>query len=84
MVGLDREPLNSFDENAIKILNTRANQVSHIERSVATVLAPLIDSCLIFVEGIYYNIKVLSPKKGIFHLCERSHIPFSSNFDGSN
>ena len=52
MVGLDREPLNPFDENTIKILNSRANQVGHIERYVATVLAPLIDSHLIFVEGI--------------------------------
>lgn len=52
MVGLDRDPLNPFDQNAIKVVNTRATQVGHIERSVAAVLAPLIDSCVIFVEGI--------------------------------
>lgn len=52
MVGLVREPLNPYDENAIKVLNTRADQVGHIERSVAAVLSPLIDSNLIIVEGI--------------------------------
>ncbi|GMP97869.1 hypothetical protein CsSME_00045965 [Camellia sinensis var. sinensis] len=55
MVGLVREPLNPFDENAIKVLNTRTIQVGHIERSVARVLAPLIDQNLISVEGIVPN-----------------------------
>ncbi|KAF7144524.1 hypothetical protein RHSIM_Rhsim04G0113800 [Rhododendron simsii] len=52
MVGLVREPLNPFDTNAIKVLNTRTLQVGHIERSVAKVLSPLIDENLISVEGI--------------------------------
>ncbi|XAR69506.1 DNA helicase [Bertholletia excelsa] len=52
MVGLVREPLNPYDENAIKVLNTRTIQVGHIERSAAKVLAPLIDQNLISVEGI--------------------------------
>ncbi|KAE8713247.1 SWI/SNF-related matrix-associated actin-dependent regulator of chromatin subfamily A member [Hibiscus syriacus] len=55
MVGLVREPLNPFDANAIKVFNTRTLQVGHIERSVAAVLAPLIDSHLIVVEGIVPN-----------------------------
>ncbi|TQE06120.1 hypothetical protein C1H46_008316 [Malus baccata] len=55
MVGLVREPLNPYDSNAIKVLNTRTLQVGHIERSVAAVLAPLIDSNLISVEGIVPN-----------------------------
>lgn len=55
MVGLVREPLNPYDSNAIKVLNTRTVQVGHIERSVAAVLAPLIDSGMIFVEGIVPN-----------------------------
>nr|XP_027070025.1 putative SWI/SNF-related matrix-associated actin-dependent regulator of chromatin subfamily A member 3-like 1 [Coffea arabica] len=52
MVGLVREPLNAYDENAIKVLNTRSVQVGHIERMAAKVLAPMIDSRLIAVEGI--------------------------------
>ncbi|GMJ12165.1 hypothetical protein like AT5G05130 [Hibiscus trionum] len=55
MVGLVREPLNPFDANAIKVFNTRTLQVGHIERTVAAVLAPLIDSHLIVVEGIVPN-----------------------------
>ncbi|KAF3442164.1 hypothetical protein FNV43_RR16080 [Rhamnella rubrinervis] len=55
MVGLVREPLNPYDSNAIKVLNTRTVQVGHIERSVSAVLAPLIDSNLISVEGIVPN-----------------------------
>lgn len=52
MVGLVREPLNPFDSNAIKVVNTRTDQVGHIEKKVASVLAPLIDSNLVHVEGI--------------------------------
>ncbi|XP_022743331.1 putative SWI/SNF-related matrix-associated actin-dependent regulator of chromatin subfamily A member 3-like 1 [Durio zibethinus] len=55
MVGLVREPFNPYDPNAIKVLNTRTLQVGHIERSVAAVLSPLIDSNLIIVEGIVPN-----------------------------
>ncbi|XVF40881.1 hypothetical protein PTKIN_Ptkin01aG0152300 [Pterospermum kingtungense] len=55
MVGLVREPLNPYDQNAIKVVNTRTLQVGHIERSVAAVLSPLMDSHLISVEGIVPN-----------------------------
>lgn len=55
MVGLVREPLNVYDPNAIKVLNTRTVQVGHIERGVAAVLAPLMDAHLISVEGIVPN-----------------------------
>lgn len=55
MVGLVREPLNPHDSNAIKVLNTRTVQVGHIERSVAAVLAPLVDAHTILVEGIVPN-----------------------------
>ncbi|KAI9120736.1 hypothetical protein K1719_007769 [Acacia pycnantha] len=68
MVGLVREPLNPFDENAIKVLNTRANQVGHIERAVAAVLSPLIDSELIIVEGIVpktYSASTLSESMAV-------------------
>jgi SWI/SNF-related matrix-associated actin-dependent regulator of chromatin subfamily A3 len=55
MVGLVREPLNPHDSNAIKVLNTQTIQVKHFERSVATVLMPLIDAHTILVEGIVPN-----------------------------
>ncbi|XP_024171059.1 LOW QUALITY PROTEIN: putative SWI/SNF-related matrix-associated actin-dependent regulator of chromatin subfamily A member 3-like 1 [Rosa chinensis] len=55
MVGLVREPLNPYDSNAIRVLNTRTIQVGHIERAVAAALAPLIDADLIAVEGIVPN-----------------------------
>ncbi|XP_020592871.1 putative SWI/SNF-related matrix-associated actin-dependent regulator of chromatin subfamily A member 3-like 1 [Phalaenopsis equestris] len=47
LVGLVREPLNPYDSNAIKVLNTRTVQVGHIERTVAAVLAPLLDAHII-------------------------------------
>ncbi|XP_010271899.1 PREDICTED: putative SWI/SNF-related matrix-associated actin-dependent regulator of chromatin subfamily A member 3-like 1 [Nelumbo nucifera] len=56
MVGLVREPLNPYDSNAIKVLNTRTIQVGHIDRSSAGVLSPLLDAQLIAVEGIVPNI----------------------------
>ncbi|CAH8382148.1 unnamed protein product [Eruca vesicaria subsp. sativa] len=55
LVGLVREPTNLYDENAIRVLNTRSVQVGHIERAVAAVLSPLIDSHKILVEGIVPN-----------------------------
>ncbi|KAM5574492.1 putative SWI/SNF-related matrix-associated actin-dependent regulator of chromatin subfamily A member 3-like 1 [Rosa sericea] len=55
MVGLVREPLNPYDSNAIRVLNTRTIQVGHIESAVAAALAPLIDADLIAVEGIVPN-----------------------------
>lgn len=55
LVGLVREPLNQYDTNAIRVLNTRSVQVGHIERAVAAVLSPLIDSHMIVVEGIVPN-----------------------------
>ncbi|KAJ1405240.1 Zinc finger, RING-type [Sesbania bispinosa] len=62
MVGLVREPLNPHDPNAIKVFNTRTEQVGHIERSVAAVLSPLIDSELITVEGIVPNSRSTATK----------------------
>ncbi|KAF3501090.1 hypothetical protein F2Q69_00045592 [Brassica cretica] len=55
LVGLVREPSNLYDENAIRVLNRRSLQVGHIERAVAAVLSPLIDSGKILVEGIVPN-----------------------------
>ncbi|KAF5750304.1 DNA/RNA helicase protein [Tripterygium wilfordii] len=55
IVGLVREPWNPFDGNAIRVLNTGSIQVGHIERTVASVLSPLIDDHTISVEGIVPN-----------------------------
>ncbi|KAK1427011.1 hypothetical protein QVD17_15693 [Tagetes erecta] len=52
MVGLVREPLNRFDSNAIKVVNTQTVQVGHIEKKVSSVLAPLMDTNLVHVEAI--------------------------------
>ncbi|KAL2501955.1 DNA/RNA helicase protein [Forsythia ovata] len=52
MVGLVREEWNPYDENAIKVLNTRSVQVGYIERGAAAVLSTLIDDHSITVEGI--------------------------------
>ncbi|CAL5061353.1 unnamed protein product [Urochloa decumbens] len=43
-VGLVREPLNTYDENAIAVYNTRDEKVGHLPAPVAKVLAPLLDS----------------------------------------
>jgi len=52
ILGLIREPLNPYDSNAIKVLNTQSLQVGHIERAVAAALAPLLDAHIIHVEAI--------------------------------
>ncbi|KNC99573.1 uncharacterized protein SPPG_04962 [Spizellomyces punctatus DAOM BR117] len=50
-VILEREPLNPYDRNAIKVLNMRNDQVGHIPREQAAVLAPFMDAGTIRVEG---------------------------------
>ncbi|CAN6185234.1 unnamed protein product [Urochloa humidicola] len=46
-VGLVREPLNTYDENAIAVYNARGEKVGHLPATVAKVLAPLLDSHLL-------------------------------------
>uniref|UniRef100_A0ACD5UJU7 Uncharacterized protein n=1 Tax=Avena sativa TaxID=4498 RepID=A0ACD5UJU7_AVESA len=46
-VTLVREPLNQYDDNAIAVHNRRGVKVGHIEKPIAGVLAPLLDSLLI-------------------------------------
>ncbi|XP_062189733.1 putative SWI/SNF-related matrix-associated actin-dependent regulator of chromatin subfamily A member 3-like 1 [Phragmites australis] len=46
-VGLVRQPLNLYDENAIMVVNGRGDQVGHIDRATAAALAPLLDSHLL-------------------------------------
>ncbi|KAK3028560.1 hypothetical protein RJ639_039082 [Escallonia herrerae] len=60
LVGLVREPSNPYDPNAIRVMNTRAEQVGHVERNVARVLASLVDEESIAIEGIVPN----TPAKG--------------------
>ncbi|RZC77727.1 hypothetical protein C5167_002126 [Papaver somniferum] len=54
VVGLLPEPFNSYDENAIKVLDVKKTQtqVGYIERSAAAILSPLIDTRQILVQGI--------------------------------
>lgn len=51
MVGLVRQPNNQYDANAIQVVNTKGEQVGHIERSKALHLAPLVDHGLVKLEG---------------------------------
>ncbi|CAL5084333.1 unnamed protein product [Urochloa decumbens] len=57
-VGLVREPLNTYDENAIAVYNTRDEKVGHLPAPVAKVLAPLLDS------GILAGVHGLVPDWG--------------------
>ncbi|KAF5821147.1 putative chromatin remodeling SNF2 family [Helianthus annuus] len=50
-VVLFREPLNRYDPNAIKVFDALGFEVGRIEKKAADVLAPLIDSNLVHVEG---------------------------------
>lgn len=52
MVRLVREPHNPYDNNAIRVDNTRGEQVGHIERKKACQIAPLMDDGTIAVEGV--------------------------------
>lgn len=51
-VMLQREPTNQFDRNAIKVTNFNNAQVGHLPRGVSGRLAPMLDQCLVSVEGI--------------------------------
>eukprot|EP00267_Zea_mays_P044587 XP_020396791.1 putative SWI/SNF-related matrix-associated actin-dependent regulator of chromatin subfamily A member 3-like 1 isoform X2 [Zea mays] len=46
-VGLVRQPLNRYDNNAIAVFNARNDQVGHLPGALAAVLAPLLDSHLL-------------------------------------
>ncbi|KAL1942554.1 hypothetical protein VTO73DRAFT_6156 [Trametes versicolor] len=54
-VRLVREPHNKYDRNAIQVKNIGGTQVGHIPRTVASKLAPLMDSGLITVEGVMHE-----------------------------
>jgi len=41
---LKREPENSYDPNAIQVLDGQGRQLGYLSRSVCTTLAPLIDN----------------------------------------
>lgn len=52
MVRLIREPHNPYDRNAIQVMNILGQQIGHVERTKAMVLAPLVDEGVAIVEGI--------------------------------
>jgi SWI/SNF-related matrix-associated actin-dependent regulator of chromatin subfamily A3 len=51
MVMLQREPSNPYDNNAIKVLNVRGEQIGHIPRQIAAKLASFMDNRLLSVEA---------------------------------
>ncbi|KAJ3934005.1 MAG: SNF2 family N-terminal domain-containing protein [Lentinula lateritia] len=54
-VILAREPSNRYDRNAIRVDNIGHTQVGHLPRTVASKLAPLMDSRAITVEGVIHD-----------------------------
>ncbi|KAF8829135.1 hypothetical protein HHX47_DHR3000519 [Lentinula edodes] len=54
-VILVREPSNRYDRNAIRVDNIGHTQVGHLPRTVASKLAPLMDSRAITVEGVIHD-----------------------------
>lgn len=51
MVGLVREPQNQYDRNAVMVTNIYGNQVGHIKKELAAVMAHVMDRNLAKVEG---------------------------------
>lgn len=51
MVGLVREPQNPYDRNAVMVTNIYGNQVGHIKKELAAVMAHVMDRNLAKVEG---------------------------------
>lgn len=47
-----REPVNSYDHNAIRIDNVRRQRMGHLARDVAAQLVPLMDSGELIVDGV--------------------------------
>ncbi|XP_037097058.1 helicase-like transcription factor isoform X3 [Syngnathus acus] len=52
MVGLEREPENFFDHNAIVVTNIYGSQVGHIKKELAQAMAHIMDNKLTRVEGV--------------------------------
>ncbi|EQL33211.1 hypothetical protein BDFG_04655 [Blastomyces dermatitidis ATCC 26199] len=59
-VAIKREPNNRYDPNAIRVDNVMGTQIGHLPRTIASKLAPYMDSRSLLVEGI------LSGDKGFF------------------
>ncbi|OJD15502.1 hypothetical protein AJ78_04233 [Emergomyces pasteurianus Ep9510] len=59
-VRIKREPSNRFDPNAIRIDNVMGVQIGHLPRTIASKLAPYMDSRSLLIEGI------LSGDKGVY------------------
>lgn len=72
MVTLQREPTNQYDANAIRVVNVSGVQIGHIPRTVASKLAPFMDSRRILCEA-----ETTGPKGGY-------DVPISINLMGSN
>jgi SWI/SNF-related matrix-associated actin-dependent regulator of chromatin subfamily A3 len=51
MVVLSREPNNQYDSNAIRVNNVRGELIGHIPRTIASKLAPFMDSRKLLIEA---------------------------------
>ena len=60
MVVCRREPNNSYDRNAIQVLNVQGEQIGHIPRTLASKLAKYMDNRSLMLEAI------LTGSKGAF------------------
>jgi SWI/SNF-related matrix-associated actin-dependent regulator of chromatin subfamily A3 len=54
-VIIEREPQNTYDANAIQVLNIGRAKLGHLSRQVAAKLAPLLDRGLVSVEGVVHE-----------------------------
>ncbi|KKZ66165.1 hypothetical protein EMCG_01142 [[Emmonsia] crescens] len=59
-VTIKREPSNRYDPNAIRVDNVMGAQIGHLPRTIASKLAPYMDSRSLLIEGI------LSGDKGFY------------------
>uniref|UniRef100_A0A3Q2Y583 Helicase-like transcription factor n=1 Tax=Hippocampus comes TaxID=109280 RepID=A0A3Q2Y583_HIPCM len=55
MVGLEREPHNLYDRNAIMVANIYGSQVGHIRKDLAEAMAYILDRKLAKVEGVVHS-----------------------------
>ncbi|PKC65170.1 hypothetical protein RhiirA1_420754 [Rhizophagus irregularis] len=67
-VSITREPFNIYDRNALRVDNILGDQVGHIPKDLAKILAPLIDNGDIRIEG------TIAGKKGTYVVPLHIHV----------
>ncbi|EER37540.1 DNA repair and recombination protein RAD5B [Histoplasma capsulatum H143] len=56
-VTIKREPSNRYDKNAIRVDNVMGVQIGHLPRTIASKLAPYMDSRSLLIEGVLSGVK---------------------------